>query len=49
MLPHLDAGYNLARWLCRDSDLAQDIVQEATSGPFGSSPATGAGMRGPGT
>ena len=30
MLPHLDAGYNLARWLCRDSDLAQDIVQEAT-------------------
>lgn len=30
MLPHLDAGYNLARWLCRDPDLAQDIVQEAT-------------------
>jgi len=34
VLPHLDAGYNLARWLCRDSDLAQDIVQEATLRAF---------------
>ena len=29
VLPHLDAAYNLARWLVRDPDLAQDVVQEA--------------------
>ena len=29
MLPHLDAAHNLARYLCRDADAAQDIVQEA--------------------
>lgn len=29
VLPHLHAAYNLARWLVRDSDLAQDVVQEA--------------------
>jgi RNA polymerase sigma-70 factor, ECF subfamily len=29
MLPHLDAAHNLARFLCRDADAAQDIVQEA--------------------
>lgn len=28
-LPHLDAAYNLARWLVRDADLAQDVVQDA--------------------
>ena len=28
-LPHLDAAYNLARWLARNDDDAQDIVQEA--------------------
>ena len=28
-LPHLDAAYNLARWLSRNDDDAQDIVQEA--------------------
>lgn len=28
-LPHLDGAYNLARYLCRDGDAAQDIVQEA--------------------
>ncbi len=28
-LPHLDAAYNLARWLTRDEDGAQDVVQEA--------------------
>jgi RNA polymerase sigma factor (sigma-70 family) len=29
MLPHLDAAHNLARYLCRDADAAQDIVQDA--------------------
>jgi len=29
MLPHLDAAYNLARWLMRNEQDAQDIVQEA--------------------
>ena len=28
-LPHLDAAYNLARWLARSSSDADDIVQEA--------------------
>jgi len=29
VLPHLDAGYNLARWLARDPHDAQDVVQDA--------------------
>jgi RNA polymerase sigma-70 factor (ECF subfamily) len=29
ILPHLDAAYNLARWLLRGSDDADDVVQEA--------------------
>ena len=28
-LPHLDAAYNLARWLVRNEDDANDIVQDA--------------------
>ncbi len=28
VLPHLDAAYNLARWLAADEDAARDIVQE---------------------
>ena len=28
-LPHLDAAYNLARWLLRDDHNAQDVVQDA--------------------
>lgn len=28
-LPHLDAAYNLARWLTRDPTDASDVVQEA--------------------
>src|SRR5262245_54522330 len=29
IMPHLDAANNLARWLARDRDLADDVVQEA--------------------
>jgi len=29
VLPHLDAAYNLARWLMRDDHEAQDAVQDA--------------------
>jgi RNA polymerase sigma factor (sigma-70 family) len=28
-LPHLDAAYNLARWLLRNEQAADDVVQEA--------------------
>ncbi|HEV2365332.1 MAG TPA: sigma-70 family RNA polymerase sigma factor [Caulobacteraceae bacterium] len=28
-LPHLDAAYNLARWLCGSTNEADDIVQDA--------------------
>ena len=28
-MPHLNAGYNLARWLARDSHDAEDVVQDA--------------------
>jgi RNA polymerase sigma-70 factor (ECF subfamily) len=28
-LPHMDAAYNLARWMVRDDHDAQDVVQEA--------------------
>jgi RNA polymerase sigma-70 factor, ECF subfamily len=30
VVPHLDAGYRLARWLMRDADDAEDVVQEAS-------------------
>jgi RNA polymerase sigma-70 factor (ECF subfamily) len=29
MMPHLNSAYNLARWLTRNGDDAEDIVQEA--------------------
>ena len=28
-MPHLDAAYNLARWLVRNTHDAEDVVQEA--------------------
>ena len=30
VLPHLDAARRLARWLTRDADVAEDVVQEAS-------------------
>lgn len=29
VMPHINAGYNLARWLARDADDASDVVQDA--------------------
>ena len=29
VMPHLDAAYNLARWLVKDPHAAEDVVQEA--------------------
>ena len=29
ILPHLDAAYNLARWLTRNDQDAQDVVEES--------------------
>jgi len=34
VLPHLDAAYNLARWLTRDETDADDVVQEAVLRAF---------------
>jgi len=34
VLPHLDAAYNLARWLTRNEHDAQDIVQDASLRAF---------------
>jgi RNA polymerase sigma-70 factor (ECF subfamily) len=34
ILPHLDAAYNLARWLLRGSEDAQDVAQEAVLRAF---------------
>ena len=29
VLPHLDAAYNLARWMARNSSDGEDVAQEA--------------------
>ena len=34
VLPHLDAAYNLARWLLREERAAEDAVQEASLRAF---------------
>jgi RNA polymerase sigma-70 factor, ECF subfamily len=34
IMPHLDGAYNMARWLLRGSDDAQDVVQEAVLRAF---------------
>jgi len=34
VLPHLDAAYNLARWLVRNESDAEDVAQEATLKAF---------------
>lgn len=34
VVPHLDAAYNLARWLLRDDASAEDAVQEASLRAF---------------
>jgi RNA polymerase sigma-70 factor, ECF subfamily len=34
VLPHLDAAYNLARWILRNDNDAQDVTQEACARAF---------------
>src|SRR5258708_20161531 len=34
VMPHLDAASNLARWLARDRELANDVVQDAVLRAF---------------
>jgi RNA polymerase sigma-70 factor (ECF subfamily) len=34
VVPHLEAAYRLARWLMRDADVAEDVVQEASLRAF---------------
>jgi len=34
ILPHLNAGHNLARWLLRDATAVQDVVQESSLRAF---------------
>lgn len=45
VLPHLDAAYNLARWLTHHKQDAEDVVQEACLRAFRFFPASAAAMR----
>ena len=47
-LPHLDAAYNLARWLTQDEHAADDVVQEAYLPHSDTSRASAAATGGPG-
>ncbi len=48
VMPHLDAAYNLARWLVRNTHDAEDVVQEACLRRTSFLAAFKAAMRGPG-
>jgi hypothetical protein len=48
MLRHLDAAYNLARWLVRNSDDAEDIVRTPICERFAILLDSEEGMRAPG-
>ena len=48
LLPHLDAAHNLARWLLRNEQDAQDVVQEAYLGHSSRSVDSMVQMAGPG-
>jgi RNA polymerase sigma-70 factor (ECF subfamily) len=45
LLPHLDSAYNLARWLVRNAEDAEDVVQEAYLRAFNSSSFRGGNAR----
>ena len=49
VLPHLDAAYRLARWLMRNEDDAEDVVQEAALRAFRYFRTFPAEMGGPGS
>ena len=49
MLPHLDAAYTLARYLARNDDVAQDVVQDAFVRALRGFATTAARMRKPGS
>jgi RNA polymerase sigma-70 factor (ECF subfamily) len=48
VLPHLDAAYNLARWLTRNDQDAQDVTQEACLRAFRFFDGIKVGICGPG-
>ena len=48
VLPHMDAAYNLARWLTRNDHDAQDVAPKPTCARTGSSTAFAAATAAPG-